>query len=66
MAKKIKLTNSTRVALVDDNMYEYINQWQWRLEKETGYAVRDIEVNGEVIHRYMHDDVINRYDKNIN
>ena len=36
--KKIKLTKG-KYTIVDDDMFEYLNQWKWYLEKN-GYAVR--------------------------
>jgi AP2 domain-containing protein/HNH endonuclease len=41
MTKQIALTQG-KVALVDDDMFEYLNQWKWFISKEgyTYYAVR--------------------------
>ena len=36
--KEIPLTQG-KVAIVDDDMFEYLNQWKWHLSK-FGYAVR--------------------------
>lgn len=36
MAKRIKLINSTQTAIVDDEDYEWVNQFEWFLED--GYA----------------------------
>jgi len=42
--KEIKLTQG-KAALVDDDMFDYLNQWKWRYLKgkheRTGYAVRN-------------------------
>jgi len=37
--KTIQLTNSNQVALVDDEDYDYLNQWTWRTNA-SGYACR--------------------------
>lgn len=39
MTKEIKLTNSDRVVLVDDEDYERLSKYKWRLETH-GYVVR--------------------------
>ena len=54
--KKIKLMNSDKEAMVDDEDYEYLNQFQWFLTKK-GFAARE-DVDGARI--YMHDEVLNR------
>ena len=40
MPKKLKLTNSENVVIVDDEDYEWLNQWRWYLGNE-GYAQRN-------------------------
>jgi len=40
MGKQIKLTKSA-YTLVDDDMFDYLNQWKWCCNSN-GYAVRDI------------------------
>ena len=37
--KKIKLQNSDKKAVCDDDKYEWLNQWSWFLDKD-GYVVR--------------------------
>lgn len=39
MTKEIPLTKG-RVALVDDDIFDYLNQWKWHLHSN-GYAVRN-------------------------
>jgi len=53
--KEIKL-NHGYVAQVDDEDYEYINQWNWYISKsgDVNYARRDIKVNGKQKHLWMH------------
>lgn len=42
MAKEIQLTQG-KVAIVDDDMYEYLNQWKWHVNKQgnTYYVIRN-------------------------
>lgn len=53
--KKIPLTQD-KFALVDDEDYEYLNQWKWCATKNrnTFYAVRTIRQNGKKITIRMH------------
>jgi len=59
--KKIKLTQG-KVALVDDEDYEYLNQWKWYLVKPRYiyYAIRiGKRINGKNKHIYMHRVIMN-------
>jgi hypothetical protein len=54
--KRIKLTQS-KFALVDDEDYEYLNQWNWYAQKDdkTCYAKRSYSIgNGKQKTIYMH------------
>lgn len=44
------------ITLVDDDMYEYLNQWSWtvRIDKGRFYAARMITENGKRKHIKMH------------
>lgn len=50
MAKEIKLTQG-KVALVDDNMFEYLSQWKWYLLKShtNYYAIRTSKPENKLI-----------------
>lgn len=50
--QEIKLTQN-RVALVDDNMFEFINKWKWQYH-EQGYAFRTEQKDGVKRGIYMH------------
>ncbi len=52
--KKIKLTKS-KFALVDDEDFDYLNQWKWHYTG-TGYAGRKIYPNGRYDQKmlYLH------------
>lgn len=52
--KTILLTNSDRVALVDDVDYEDVSQFSWMLDSK-GYAFRNLPRNGgKTKHQYLH------------
>ena len=58
--KEIKLTRGM-VALVDDEDYEYLNQWKWKADKgrQTYYAVRTVWKNGRTVEKiYMHREIM--------
>jgi len=59
--KEIKLTQG-KVALVDDEDYEYLSQFQWQIKKTNGlfYAKRGVWVTerNNNIHIYMHREII--------
>ena len=61
MTKEIKLTQG-KVALVDDNMFEYLSQWKWYVYKcgNKFYAARNIKISkGKIrlilMHRFITD-----------
>jgi len=61
MAKEIILTQG-KVAIVDDDMYDYLNQWKWHAKKSSGnyYAKRNIRINKKyagyvLMHRLLMD-----------
>lgn len=53
--KKIALTQN-QFALVDDEDYEFLNQWKWHAHKpgKTFYALRSIQQNGKRTTIRMH------------
>lgn len=53
--KKLELTQN-KVALVDDEDFEYLNQWKWSAHYGRGkwYAIRNQRINGEVNIIYLH------------
>ena len=53
--KEIQLTQG-KVALVDDDMYEYLNQWKWQVNKNGNkfYAVTSWLINGKYRTINMH------------
>jgi len=56
--KEIKLTQN-KVALVDDELYEWLNQWKWYAHKvgNTYYATRHIKGTNRMIR--MHHQILN-------
>jgi hypothetical protein len=60
--KSIPLTKGT-TAWVDDQDYDYLMQWKWRVSSE-GYARRDVIHNGRRHSIYMHRIVVKRVGKN--
>jgi hypothetical protein len=58
--REIKLTQG-EVALVDDEDYEYLNQWNWQTlnKKHIQYASRAIHVNGKQKSLLMHRVIMN-------
>jgi hypothetical protein len=59
--KEIKLTQG-KVALVDDDDFEYLNQWKWCACKftHTWYALRVKKINGISNKIYMHGLIMNK------
>lgn len=57
--KEINLTQG-KVALVDDEDFEYLNQWKWYVirNRKTFYATCNIRVDGKRITQYMHCEVM--------
>lgn len=53
--KEIPLTQG-KVALVDDEDYEWLSKWKWHAfnNKYTFYAVRQVRINGSQRHEWMH------------
>jgi hypothetical protein len=55
--KEIKLTKD-KFAIVDDEDYEWLNQWKWFSHKSE-YAVRNIRKNGKRNMLFMHSVILN-------
>tara|TARA_R110000822_G_scaffold109972_1_gene239959 strand:+ start:851 stop:1330 length:480 start_codon:yes stop_codon:yes gene_type:complete len=54
--KEIQLTQG-KVAIVDDDMFDFLNQWKWHIYKQNRnnyYARRTIRVNNKQKHIVMH------------
>ena len=67
MAKEIQLTQG-KVALVDDEDFEYLNQWKWYVQKwNVGYyAVRNVRNNKKYIgYQSMHRLLSNNNNKSL-
>lgn len=58
--KEIELTQG-KVALVDDEDYDYLNQWNWFADKHGSiyYVTRNQKINGKSIKIYMHRFIMN-------
>jgi hypothetical protein len=63
MAKEIQLTQG-KVAIVDDDLFEYLNQWKWCACKISNrfYAIRSYRLNSKKIFIYMHRLITNNND----
>ena len=57
--KYIPLTQG-QFAIVDDNMFDYLNQWKWYVhnKKHTNYAARTEYFNGKKTKIYMHREIL--------
>lgn len=55
--KKILLTKG-KFALVDDDMFEYLNQWKWHVGPRNSYAIRNIKKDDKQKTLYMHREII--------
>jgi len=61
--KEIKLTYG-EIALVDDEDYEYLNQWKWHTDHD-GYAIRGGWLNGKKYNYRMHRVILGLTDSKI-
>ena len=59
MSKQIPLTQG-KVALVDDEDFEWLNQWKWcvKKEKDTCYAIRGQRQDGKIAQIRMHREIL--------
>lgn len=58
MTKEIKLTNSDMVVLVDDENFDSLIKYSWRLHESGTYAIRNSIDNGRQKKIYMHRDIM--------
>lgn len=58
--KEIELSQG-KVALVDDEVFDYLNQFKWCAVKyrNTFYAVRNFRIDGKHKNKFMHGEVMN-------
>jgi hypothetical protein len=67
MAKEIQLTKG-KVTIVDDEDFEYLNQWKWSTNSakpERFYAWRNKRIDGKVSMIYLHRFILNITDRKI-
>lgn len=67
MAKEIQLTQG-KVAIVDDEDYEYLNQWKWQANQKKNkrfYAWRGKKIDGKYKMIYLHRFILKLTDKKI-
>ena len=67
LMKEIKLTQG-KVALVDDEDFEYLNQWKWQANKKKSkkfYAWRGKKIDGRYRMIYLHRFLLKLTDKKI-
>jgi hypothetical protein len=61
MSKQITLTKG-QFAIVDDEDYDFINQWKWTAVKNKNgnwYALRQVRVDKHSVYVYMHRQIMN-------
>lgn len=61
------ILNKNKVAFVDDDLFDELNKFKWRADKQhnTFYAARTIVVNGKNKVIYMHRIILNLTDSNV-
>lgn len=64
--KEIRLSKQGKnkgryVALVDDEDYDYLMQWDWHvdIQKNTVYAARNKKTEGKIVNTLMHREIVN-------